>query len=66
MYLYLLAFGCLCTGVSILETPAPSTTGAGQSAAYMPGGCYTIREWTKDGEFWTFDPSTNKYYDLKK
>ena len=32
MYLYLLAFGCLCTGVSILETPAPSTTGAGQSA----------------------------------
>lgn len=36
MYLYLLAFGCLCTGVSILETPAPSTTGAGQSACQSP------------------------------
>lgn len=71
MYLYLIAFGCLCTGDAVLDgvdsnNPTASTTGAGQSAAYMPGGCYTIREWTKDGEFWTFDPSTNKYYDLKK
>lgn len=32
MYLYLIAFGCLCTGCSILETPTASTTGAGQSA----------------------------------
>lgn len=44
----------------------PTEAAAWHNAAYMPGGCYTIREWTKDGEFWTFDPSTNKYYDLKK
>ena len=44
----------------------PTEAAARHNAAYMPGGCYTIREWTKDGEFWPFDPSTNKYYDLKK
>uniref|UniRef100_UPI003FD817D1 hypothetical protein n=1 Tax=Alistipes putredinis TaxID=28117 RepID=UPI003FD817D1 len=67
--IYVFIFACfrvLVYGVSILETPAPSTTGAGQSAAYMPGGCYTIREWTRDGDFLTFDPSTNKHYDFRK
>lgn len=44
----------------------PTEAEARHNAAYMPGGCYTIREWTKDGEFLTFDPSTNKHYDLKK
>ena len=44
----------------------PTEAEAVHRAAYLPSGCYTIREWTKDGEFWTFDPSTNKYYDLKK
>ncbi len=37
MYLYLIAFGCLCTGDAVLDgvdsnNPTASTTGAGQSA----------------------------------
>ncbi len=37
----------------------PTEAAARHNAAYMPGGCYTIREWTRDGDFLTFDPSTN-------
>lgn len=71
MYLYLIAFGCLCTGDAVLDgvdsnNPTASTTAARHNAAYMPGGCYTIREWTRDGDFLTFDPSTNKHYDFRK
>ncbi len=44
----------------------PTEAAARHNAAYMPGGCYTIREWTRDGDFLTFDPSTNKHYDFRK
>lgn len=44
----------------------PTEAAARHNVAYMPSGCYTIREWTKDGEYLMFDPSTNKHYDLKK
>ena len=33
-------------------------------ARYLPRGRYTLREWARDGEFSTFDPSTNKHYDF--
>lgn len=42
----------------------PTEAEAVRRAGYLPKGCYTIREWEKDGEIWIFDPSTNKYYDF--
>lgn len=42
----------------------PTETEAVWRAGFMPKGRYTLREWEKDGEFLTFAPSTNKYYDF--
>ena len=42
----------------------PTEAEAVHLADILPKGCYTLREWTKDGEFMTFDPSTNKRYDF--
>lgn len=33
-------------------------------AIHLPKGRYTLREWARDGEFSTFDPSVNKSYDF--
>lgn len=30
--------------------------------AYMPKGCYSIREWVEEDEFMVFDTETNKAY----
>ncbi|HJC19839.1 MAG TPA: hypothetical protein H9938_07895 [Candidatus Alistipes stercoripullorum] len=35
----------------------PTEAEAIRRAGYLPKGCYTLREWAKDGEFSTFDPS---------
>ena len=40
----------------------PTEAEAVRRAGYLPKGRYTVREWEKDGEFSTFDPSTNKHY----
>ena len=40
----------------------PTEAEAVRRADYLPAGRYTIREWEKDGEFSTFDPSMNKCY----
>lgn len=42
----------------------PTEAEAVRRADYLPKGCYTLREWEKDGEFSTFDPSVNKSYDF--
>ena len=42
----------------------PTEAEAVRRAGYLPKGRYTVREWEKDGEFSTFDPSTNKHYDF--
>lgn len=42
----------------------PSEAAARQQAGYMPKGSYTIREWGVDGEYLTFDPTTNKVFDF--
>ena len=34
----------------------PTEAAARPNAAYMPGGCYTIREWTRDGDFFDVRP----------
>ena len=31
-------------------------------AAYMPKGCYSIREWTEETELMVFDTETNTAY----
>lgn len=41
-----------------------SEAAARQQAGYMPKGSYTIREWGVDGEYLTFDPTTNKVFDF--
>ena len=38
----------------------PTEAEAVRRAGYLPKGRYTVREWEKDGEFSTFDPSMNK------
>ena len=38
----------------------PTEAEAVRRAGYLPKGRYTVREWEKDGEFSTFDPSTMK------
>ncbi|WP_426694037.1 hypothetical protein [Alistipes shahii] len=40
----------------------PTEAEAVRRAGYLPKGRYTVREWAKDGDFSTFDPSTNKLY----
>lgn len=40
----------------------PTEAEAVRRAGYLPKGRYTVREWERDGEFSTFDPSTNKHY----
>lgn len=42
----------------------PSEAEAVRRAGYLPKGRYTVREWERNGEFSTFDPSTNKHYDF--
>ena len=42
----------------------PTEAEAVRRAKYLPKGCYTLREWAKDGDFSTFDPSANKHYDF--
>lgn len=42
----------------------PTEAEAVRRAEYLPKGRYTVREWERDGEIWTFDPSTNKHYDF--
>ncbi len=42
----------------------PTEAEAVRRAGYLPKGRYTVREWERDGEFSTFDPSTNKHYDF--
>ncbi len=37
---------------------------ARRHAAYMPKDSYTIREWGVDGEYLTFDPTTNAVYEF--
>lgn len=37
----------------------PTEAEAIRRAYYLPNGCYTVREWAKDGDFSTFDPSVN-------
>ena len=37
-----------------------------EAEAVLPSGCYTIREWTKDGEFLIFDPSVNLEREINK
>lgn len=44
----------------------PTEAAARHNAAYMPDGCYTIREWTKDGEFLIFDPLVNLEREINK
>ena len=40
----------------------PTEAEAVRRTRYLPRGRYTLREWARDGEFSTFDPSTNKHY----
>lgn len=40
----------------------PTEAEARHHAAYMPKGCYSIREWVKEDEFMVFDTETNKTY----
>lgn len=40
----------------------PTEAEARHHAAYMPKGCYSIREWTEEDEFMVFDTKTNKTY----
>ena len=42
----------------------PTEAEAIRRAYYLPYGCYTVREWAKDGDFSTFDPSVNKSYNF--
>lgn len=42
----------------------PTEAEAWHHAAYMPKGSYTIREWGVDGEYLTFDPTTNTVYEF--
>lgn len=42
----------------------PTEAEAVRRADYLPKGCYTVREWNEEGEYMTFDPATNKYYDF--
>ena len=42
----------------------PTEAEAVRRADYLPNGCYTVREWMDEGEFMTFDSSTNKRYDF--
>ena len=42
----------------------PTEAEAVRRAVFLPKGRYTVREWERDGEFSTFDPSTNKHYDF--
>ena len=42
----------------------PTEAEAVRRAGYLPKGRYTVREWERNGEFSTFDPSTNKHYDF--
>ena len=42
----------------------PTEAEAIRRAYYLPNGCYTVREWAKDGDFSTFDPSVNKSYNF--
>lgn len=42
----------------------PTEAEAVRRAGYLPKGRYTVREWERDGEIWTFDPSINKHYDF--
>ena len=37
----------------------PSEAEAIHHAAYLPKGCYKIREWAIDGEFMIFDTAVN-------
>ena len=49
----------LCDGYRLGVFPTEA-----EAVRRAPKGCYTLREWEKDGEFSTFDPSTNKSYDF--
>lgn len=40
----------------------PTEAEARHHAAYMPKGCYSIREWTQEDEFMVFDTVNNKVY----
>lgn len=40
----------------------PTEAEARHHAAYMPKGCYSIREWTEEDEFMVFNTETNKTY----
>lgn len=42
----------------------PTEAEAVRRADFMPKGLYTLREWENEGEFLTFDASTNKRYDF--
>ena len=42
----------------------PTEAEAARRADSLPNGCYTVREWMDEGEFMTFDSSTNKRYDF--
>lgn len=42
----------------------PTEAEAIRRAGYLPKGRYTLREWARDDEFSTFDPSRNKHYDF--
>ena len=42
----------------------PTEAEAVRRAGFLPKGRYTVREWAKDGDFSTFDPSVNKSYNF--
>lgn len=41
----------------------PTEAEAVRRAGNLPKGHYTVREWTKDGDFMMFDPSINNEYE---
>lgn len=44
----------------------PSEAAALRRVDYLPAGRYTVREWSKEGDFLTFSPSDNKEYHVTR
>ena len=43
-----------------------SEAAALRRADYLPADRYTVREWSKEGDFLTFSPSDNKEYHVTR
>lgn len=50
----------LFAGVILQRGRSPATVD------YLPAGRYTVREWSKEGDFLTFSPSDNKEYHVTR